>query len=413
MVDTLHAPGKGADVSDWLNAGGTVEELARLVEQTPDWELFPTEHPEDGRVLLGEIMENGVEPPEELVDDVLLAGKVHSIYSGPGKGKTFLMLWLILRVIEQGLRVLLFDQENGSRILAERFEQLGADPKKLDEYLHYYFCPDDLSITKGALSRYEARLDEVQPALVLFDSWIDFLAANGLDENSSNDIATWAAHYTRPARRRGIAVLLLDHVPKEGGSSRGSGRKKDEVDVMWALSNPDPFDRDKLGQIVLEREKDREGWLPKCVGFSVGGGADGFVFERSTDRVEGADQDGLKESERKTLSALEGFGERGATATEWQRAAEDAPKGEEVPRRTFYRAKPILLAKGYVLQVEDRFCVAGATDAKEVPHHTTAPGPEEGATGATTLRVAPGGTGATPEEDEVEELKRLLAETAT
>jgi hypothetical protein len=315
---------------------------------------------------------------------VLLAGKVHSIYSGASTGKTFLMLWLILRVLERGLPVIVYDMENGPRIMAERLEQLGAAPEQLDKLLHYNFYPSLPTTPKGRVD-YEEHLEAVRPALVVFDSWINFLAANGLDENSSNDIATWAAHYTHPARERGIAALILDHVPKVGVSSRGSGRKKDEVDVMWALRNLYPFDRDIVGRIVLTREKDREGWLPENVGFSVGGGEVGFLFSRSEGTVELEDSEGLKPSERNSLEALEELGKKGATASEWQKAAGTL----NVARRTFYRAKGELERKKHVLQENSRFFARGATGANEVPRHQTAPAPEEVPSVPPPFRVAP------------------------
>ena len=388
-----------------------LKELGRQLRAAPA--LEPSEYEEaseepevaPGRTLLGRVMVEGVEPPEELVEDILLASRVHSIYSAASTGKTFLALWLILRVIERGLKVLIFDRENGYRIMAERLEQLGADPARVDELVHYYFYPD-LPVSEEGLFDYETLLDSVGPALVVFDSWINFLAPEGMDENSSNDVSTWAAHYTHPARSRGIAVLLLDHVPKEGNSSRGSSRKRDEVDVMWALRNSIPFDRDTVGRIVLSREKDREGWLPESVGFSVGGGAGGFVFARSAGTLEQEDEDGLKGSERKALEALEDFGKRGAKAAEWQKAAEKL----KVARRTFYRAKGELLRKGRIYLENGRFYPRGATGAKEVPRHRMAPGPKEVPSVPPPYRVAPNGTGAAPDEgeDDFSDLRDLL-----
>jgi len=170
----------------------------------------------------------------------------------------------------------------------------------------------------------------------------------------SNDIARWAVAYTHPARERGVAVLLLDHVPKEGVSARGSGRKKDEVDVMWKLTNPQPFDRDTVGRIALRREKDREGWLPELVGFTVGGSEENdFIFERSEGTLEKPDDDGLKPSERRALQVLDTeFGENGAKAAEWLR---EAYKSAKVARATFYRAKKWLVATERVEERDGRF----------------------------------------------------------
>jgi len=278
-----------------------------------------------GRVLLAKGIEEGIEPPEELEPDVLLKGRVHSLYAASGTGKTWFMLWLAKQCIERGESVLIFDMENGPRIVSERLRELGVPTERLDELLHYYSHPS-LPLNDLGVAAYEALLDEVKPSLVIFDSWINFLASVGLDENASNDIAAWAVHYTHPARNREITVVLLDHVPHENNHARGSTRKRDEVDVMWKLGNPLPFDRDRVGRIVLHREKDREGWLPVSVGFSVGGGETGFVFRRSDGTIEEPEEeDGLTSSQRKALDTLRsGFAEKGAGFNEWKRAAKVA-----------------------------------------------------------------------------------------
>lgn len=333
----------------------------------------------EGRILLGRDIRDGIDPPDELVEGVLLCERVHSIHAGAGMGKTWMMLWIVLQVIEQGLRVILFDMENGRRIIAERLKQLGADPEKLDELLHYYSAPSLDPV------RYEVLLEEVEPALVVFDSWINFLASDGLDENVSNDIASWAVNYTHPARNRGSAVLLLDHVPKEGQSSRGSGRKKDEVDVQWSLRNPFSFDRDMVGRLILHREKDREGWLPQDIGFSVGGGDAGFVFERSSGTVEVPAEDGLKPSESKALEALRGMPEMSATTGDWEKRA--CTYG--VKRRSFYSAKKTLVHKMLVLQEENTYTAWSAEECKDSANALLHSGRDASATGAPPLRGAP------------------------
>jgi hypothetical protein len=391
---------KGADAADHpaVRSGDReeVKALVRELRDAPEANVDQDQVPAlRDRVLLGKIMREGVEPPEELVQDVLLAGKVHSLYSAASTGKTFLMLWLVLRVLEQGLRVLIFDRENGHRIMAERLEALGADPEKVDELLYYSFYPE-LPTTEEGLLDYENTLDEVKPALVVFDSLIGFLAANGLDENSSNDVSTWATHYAHPARSRGTTVLLLDHVPKEGVSSRGSSRKRDEVDVMWALRNPLPFDRDTVGRIVIHREKDREGWLPDNIGFSVGGGEDGFVFARSLGTIEAKGDDGLTKSARITLEAVGSLEEKGATTAEWEKAA----SGMGVSRTSFYRAKRSEGVKSRIFLQNGRYYLKGATGAKQVPRDHMAPAPDEVPQVPPPYRVAPAGTGGDTGQEE-------------
>ncbi|MDP9456856.1 MAG: AAA family ATPase [Actinomycetota bacterium] len=383
-VKVLDLPGvgPGGDLREWADAGGTAEGLRRLINETPEW--APPEERDDGRVDLGAVLENGIEPPTELVEGIVLEGRSHVIYSGPGHGKTFVMLWIILRVLERGAPVLLFDKENMARIMGERLKAMGADAATLTRLLHYYPDPS-LPTTEEGRRLYEARLDRIKPALVCFDSWIGFLASNGLDENASNDIATFAAHYIHPARSRGIATLMLDHVPKDGTGARGSGRKKDEVDVMWNLRPVQSFDRERTGQISLRREKDREGWLPRDVTFSIGGnGAGGFVLARSAGTIEIAGSDGHKESERKALQALEPFAAKGLRANEWVAAMEKLG----VKNRTAWNAVNSLKRKEAVLQRENLYFSATANDCKSTAMQEFAVGPQTTATTAHPLRGA-------------------------
>src|SRR5215212_4106072 len=341
-------------------------------------------HRNEGRVMLGLAIQDGIEPPAELVQDILLEGKSHVIYSGPGLGKTFLMLWLILQVIERGLAVLLYDTENGARIVAERLEQLGANPEQIDELLHYYPFPS-LPTTEAGRLAFEAKLERVKPVLVCFDSWINLLASNGLDENASNDIATFASHYLRPARSRGIATLILDHVPHQAKHARGSTRKKDEADCMWSLHSSKPFDRDKIGEVILRRKKDREGWLPSLVAFSIGGnGAGGFVCTKSSRLSEIEEDDGLTPSERTSLEALQSFTATGAKASEWNKEAKKLNVGE----RSFWNALQSLKRKGHVWQDNKRYFVVAATNCNPTAHTVNAADSNAAATPAPPLKGA-------------------------
>jgi hypothetical protein len=60
--------------------------LARELREAPEFRLEET--PADGRILLGHAIEQGIDPLEELVPDLMLVGKVHTIYSAASTGKT-------------------------------------------------------------------------------------------------------------------------------------------------------------------------------------------------------------------------------------------------------------------------------------------------------------------------------------
>ena len=67
-------------------------------------------------------------------------------------------------------------------------------------------------------------IEEVKPALVIFDSCIKFLSFAGLEKNDNDHIAKRATQFLQPLRKAGIMVLVLDHVPHDGTHRRGASR---------------------------------------------------------------------------------------------------------------------------------------------------------------------------------------------
>ncbi len=93
---------------------------------------------------------------------------------------------------------------------------MGADPDLIDAYFHYY-QGTGLTTDPDSLQALAATADECDPALIVFDSWISFLALSGLDENSSNDVSGWVNSVCKPLKRVDRSILLLDHTPWDGG----------------------------------------------------------------------------------------------------------------------------------------------------------------------------------------------------
>lgn len=326
------------------------------------------------RVLLGQGIEDGFEPPEELEAGILLRGRVHHLFSEAGTGKSFVALWLVVEALERGQRVLYADMENGPHIVSERLNALGVGADTVDDLLTYLSSPS-LSLNGDDRSTWPDLLDKLNPDLVVFDSWVGFLGAAGLEENSNDDVTKWSVAYSHPARAQGITVLILDHVPHDAKRSRGASRKKDEADVQFQLLNTQPFDRETVGEVVLVRKKDREGWLPPSVTLSIGGTEDGFVCRRSQGTFEKAAGDGLTPSARKTLRALVStFGSEGATFTQWWKAADQA-------KSTFGLAKQHLETAGFIRKDDDGLYFAtlnpGSSPTGPLDNDLDRPGPEE------------------------------------
>jgi hypothetical protein len=305
------------------------------------------------RILLGKLITEGIEPPTHLEPDVLIDGAVHWFHGTADTGKTWLAAYLAKHRIEAGENVLIWDKENGPEIYGERLEALGCDPETIDRHLFYHGEPN-LRLDHGVLEAYTMRLEEVDPVLVIYDSARGFLTTAGLEENSNDDLDKWYEGILKPVRNRKCAATVLDHDPKDGNTARGAGRKKDLCDVMWAVKRPYPFDESKVGMMRLVLEKGRRGGLPPSVTYSIGGGENGFIFERSAGTIEFEDEEtGTTPSAQKAFDALVPFGEVGTTWKQWWDASMIESKA------TFNKARNELLEAGRVGQREQRYFVTG------------------------------------------------------
>lgn len=342
------APEKG-DAADHPPEG-----LAELIASAPRWSKPPAI---EGRAFLGQAITGGVEPPEELLPDLLLAGKAHNVYAPGGVGKTWVLVWIACELMRRGRKVAIFDLENGLRTYAERFEEMGADPDTLDELVYYWPFP------RLDSARYAEMLEGERPDLVMFDSWIGFLASEGRDENVSNDISMWAEDYLKPALRKGSGVLLLDHVPHEHERERGSSRKRDEMDVVWQLTKVGDFDRENTATLVVTRQKDREGYLPERLTFEIGGDpSTGFVMRRDDSLARKVEVTHVTQREKAAIEALAKFPE-GAKAGEWLEAL-NGLLDEEVSRRTLYRLRDSLLQKKKIEEVQMETSFGGVRNVR-------------------------------------------------
>jgi hypothetical protein len=344
---------------------GAAAEAAPEPEIPPDPEIADAvrEFIEHGRFAVHDAILNGIDPPEELLADILLAGKAHTIFAPGGAGKTWVLVWLATELVRLGKTVVVFDLENSGRTMSERFEEMGIDPMEAAERLWYFDFP---SLHPEV---YEGVLEYVNPDIVMFDSWVGFLSAEGLDENTATDIAGWANAYIKPALRRGCATLSLDHVPHDDDDrERGSTRKRDEVDVRWKLSKIGDFNREEMATVNLWLKKDREGWLPQKLGFELGGDpATGrFAMHRNDDLVK-IEITRMSANERGALRVLEDQGPMRAGA--WHEAALEADV--TMSRRTLERVANSLQEKNKVEKDGDIYCMRQAPTTPTTDYDTT------------------------------------------
>jgi predicted Zn-ribbon and HTH transcriptional regulator len=234
-------PDKG-DVSDWLAAGGTREELLRLVAETPEWkppkpancftaaELLRMEFPDPVWCVSGIL-------PEGLT---ILAGK-------PKIGKSWMALNLAVAVASGGVflgesvdpaQVLYFALEDTPRRLKDRLlSVLSGDPAP--ERLYFYTGLPQLD--DGGLVLLEAEIIKRKPKLVIIDT---LQRIRGVHKGNSTayqvDYEEIAA-LKQIADRHGVALVLIHHLKKAAEVDpldmvSGSVGISGAADAVWVLT---------------------------------------------------------------------------------------------------------------------------------------------------------------------------------
>ena len=253
-------PPKG-DISDWIAAGGTIEQIDALIERLPDWSPDAEQETAEAAADAPTIHWHGEIRPTEsrtwLVQDLIpTVGK--GLLSGQwGTYKTFVALdlahavmsgsaFLDLDVIRRG--GILFVALEGQYEIPVRLQALVDHNGKIEGKAPFAWiesCPSLLA--DEAIDRLMKTVDQVAAklrndfdlplALIFFDTMI--LAAGYTKDGADNDTATANAVLKAMAllsQRAGCFVLGVDHFGKavETGT-RGSSAKEGNADLVFAL----------------------------------------------------------------------------------------------------------------------------------------------------------------------------------
>ncbi len=171
---------------------------------------------------------------------------------------------------------MILDYEDTPARVAGRLLALGLEPSDLGS-VAYLNVSGPIGPTGRSWLEELVRHDGV--GLAVIDSVAESLAAEALSENDAVDVATWAQQLPRPLARAGAAVLVIDHLAKDGASRgrwpRGSGAKLAAIDgAAYTLEPRVPFSRASSGTAELVIAKDRHG----AIG-GVGARAASVAFE--------------------------------------------------------------------------------------------------------------------------------------
>jgi putative DNA primase/helicase len=91
------------DVSDWLRAGGTAQQLSELASQTPEWQVSKSPEYDDKAFfgLLTEEEADNLPPPTWLLRDYIIAGETTLLYGRRGSGKTTIATDFAMQVAKE------------------------------------------------------------------------------------------------------------------------------------------------------------------------------------------------------------------------------------------------------------------------------------------------------------------------
>jgi hypothetical protein len=243
-TQVLHLPGllaKG-DVSDWLDAGGTNEELERLIDGAPAWEpgtgarMFDHGTAEFAGMLASEVKPERV---RFLWPGRLAAGKPSVMDGDPGLGKSTAALDIAARITTGGALpgcvsggeprgvVLLSAEDGAADTIVPRLSAAGADLSRVYIMVGVRGADgaDDPVTLPGALSAVEQAIIKIDAALLIVDPLMAYLGAD-TNAHRDQDVRRALAPLAAMLERTDCAGLLIRHLNKAHASAalyRGGG----------------------------------------------------------------------------------------------------------------------------------------------------------------------------------------------
>jgi 5S rRNA maturation endonuclease (ribonuclease M5) len=245
---------KVKDVSDWIMAGGTKEELKRLANETSEYK------PKEGYIGLVCIAEVEPETVEWLWFPYIPLAKLTLLEGDPGIGKSWVSL-AIATAVSQGkglpnmestepAKVLLASAEDGlGDTIRPRLDAMSADVTKI------HAIKGSLDFGNSGLVILEAYIERLKPALVIIDPLVAYIGA-AVDIHRANETRAVMAKLADIAERHSVAILAIRHLTK-GGTLKPIYRGLGSIDLAAAcrsilMAGCDPEDTNKRGIVHIK-----------------------------------------------------------------------------------------------------------------------------------------------------------------
>ncbi len=362
----LHAKG---DVSDWLAAGGTKQDLMRLAEASPIWTPAASA---SGPVLTC-LADVEPRPISWLWPERVPMGRISLLVGRPGEGKSFLTTDMAARVTTgtpwpdgsecpKGSVILISAEDDPGDTIRPRLDAHYADLHRV-HLLSAVVRVDsegryERMVTLADLDAIEAALERLPDCrLIIVDPVGSFLGGR-TDAHRDNEVRAVLAPIAKLAEKHGPAVLVVAHRRKSPGSiaddlALGSRAFTGIARAVWHLTR-DKEDRSRRLLLPGKNNLAEEG---EGLAFSIIGQPPHISWERDLVTMSANEALAAENSNRGERKAGPGATARNQAA-EWLRELlasgpmETAKVKEEAKAagyawRTLHRAKDELGVKPY------------------------------------------------------------------
>jgi DNA repair protein RadA/Sms len=196
----------------------------------------------------------GLEGLDRVLGGGLVPGSLVLLAGEPGIGKSTLLLQVAAALAADGAPAVYVTAEESAQQVALRAQRIGG--------VH----PDLLLLPETSCEAVLGQIDDLKPSLVVVDS-VQTMVVEGADgiAGSVGQVRQVAAQYQQFAKTRGVPVVLVGHVTKEGAIA-GPKLLEHLVDVVMALEGEPGHDLR-----VLRAGKNRFGTVAELALYSMTG----------------------------------------------------------------------------------------------------------------------------------------------
>jgi putative DNA primase/helicase len=241
VIDLPNLPPKG-DITDWFEAGHSVDELEALIGRAHHRSADPSQAQRRTRWRMDELLERDdiMRPPPPVVPYLAWGSRSTLLAAREKSGKSTLTGFITAQITNGGMFldepcqpgvVLIIGLEEFIGDTVRRLRDFGADPSKVEIV--------EALITGNRLAELRAHVDAVSPVLVIVDSLIAYSAGTITDANSAAQTQVIVQGLTNLAHETGTALIIIHHAKKADGKYRDSSAIGGAVDIIAEVFPPD------------------------------------------------------------------------------------------------------------------------------------------------------------------------------